>query len=176
MSRPSLPGPNTFSLTVLGAFVTLTCFLCLPVVFAYRQPSRSELGNQHIQACTVGQGVSPGAPEELVKNGGQSALIAPTFNLTAITYLNSLHHGRSYDWGEEVHRRGLSKRRWYLAVSDMSETWKRELVLFARLLQKELGRLPCALVRYTCPRSFVQVADPLSVGAQVCAQIWLYVS
>ncbi|CAD6593434.1 MAG: Methionine aminopeptidase 1 [Alectoria sarmentosa] len=27
----------------------------------------------------------------------------------------------------------------------MSETWKRELVLFARLLQKELGRLPCAL-------------------------------
>ena len=31
----------------------------------------------------------------------------------------------------------------------MSQAGKRELVLLARLFQEELGRLPCALVRYT---------------------------
>lgn len=30
----------------------------------------------------------------------------------------------------------------------MLEARKREFVLFARLFQEELGRLPCALVRY----------------------------
>lgn len=60
--------------------------------------------------------------------------LTPTFKYTATTYLTGLYHGDSYNSGEEVHRYGLSKRRRYLAVSDMFETWKRELVLFARLL------------------------------------------
>lgn len=95
---------------------------------------------------------SSGASEERVRVGTQSALIAYIFSVTALTYSTGFHHGRSDDGGEEVHRLRLSKRRRHLAVSDMPETWKRELVLFARLLQKELGRLPCTLVRYTCLR------------------------
>ena len=48
-----------------------------------------------------------------------------------------------------MYRRGLLERGWKLTVPELLKDWKREFLLLAGLLQKELGRLPCALVRYT---------------------------
>lgn len=60
------------------------------------------------------------------------------------------YDGESRAYQEALPRCGLSKRSGRSAVSNMSKAWERELVLFARLFQEELGRLPCALVRYMC--------------------------
>lgn len=57
----------------------------------------------------------------------------------------------------------------------MSKNWKRELVLLAGLLQKELGRLPRARVKHTSPIRHGHITDIFSVRSQVCPQIWLYV-
>ena len=59
-------------------------------------------------------------------------------------------------------------------MSYMPETWKGELILFARLLQKELGKLPCAFVKYTVPGPASPIADRRKVRSQICPQIWLY--
>jgi len=86
---------------------------------------------------------SPGAPDA---NHGQSYIKSEADRTTNRSSI--VEHGCIREGQEVVYGNRLSKRSWRAAVPHMPQDWERELVLLAGMLQKKLGRLPCALVRY----------------------------